>query len=322
MKAKNLVYVLIGSITSGIIVLNLFIGIPSNYVVGDDISTIPIDLGGYEYSIGENTVEELVGYRVSNQEVNSRVRKISGNIMSYIRYQEVIDNTPGENLGEKDNVDSSNINSGSHNAIYKSLTDGMAKGYSKESSSITDVKVGDLLSEHKNFLTLPLKKEFMKTTSGFGVRKDPINSNSNSGKLPFHTGIDLAGEGINGSSIYAISHGRVSLIQKSDSGYGNLVIVDHGNGLESYYAHMSNISEDIREGDLISAGTVLGFVGSTGRSTGPHLHLEINIDGVAIDPQIFIDYMREGNSVEFIDQEYLDKNKISPIEVSKSMGGI
>ena len=116
-------------------------------------------------------------------------------------------------------------------------------------------------------------------TSPFGARLDPFL-----GRPALHTGVDLR-EGY-GSDIRATGAGRVVLAGVA-GGYGNMVEVDHGNGLTTRYAHMGEIS--VAEGQTVARGTVLGHVGATGRATGPHLHYEVRIDGEPVDPTRFMD---------------------------------
>lgn len=111
-------------------------------------------------------------------------------------------------------------------------------------------------------------------TSAFGWRTDPIT-----GEMRWHSGVDF-GAGF-GANIYATGDGVVSTAGWHD-GYGNHVIIDHGNGLQTLYGHMSSILTSA--GSSVSIGDVIGLVGSTGRSTGPHLHYELRQDGQAIDP--------------------------------------
>jgi hypothetical protein len=111
-------------------------------------------------------------------------------------------------------------------------------------------------------------------TSSFGWRTSPIR-----GGADFHTGQDFARP--HGSSVTAVSRGIVVYTGWS-GGYGNLVRVRHANGVESWYAHLSTVN--VRAGDEVGAGVRLGAVGSTGNSTGPHLHLEIRVDDQPVDP--------------------------------------
>lgn len=115
-------------------------------------------------------------------------------------------------------------------------------------------------------------------SSGFGVRSDPFL-----GRPAMHTGLDFRAS--TGDPVRATASGKVVSAGWA-GGYGRMVEIDHGNGLATRYGHMSKIS--VRVGDQIQIGQVVGEVGSTGRSTGPHLHYETRIDGEAVDPQRFL----------------------------------
>ena len=128
---------------------------------------------------------------------------------------------------------------------------------------------------------LPLRKPVdgeIDMSSGFGVRLDPF-----AGRPAMHTGIDFRGE--NGEEIRVTAAGTVVSAGWS-GGYGRMIEVDHGNGFATRYGHLSEI--DVRVGQTLKAGQVVGRMGSTGRSTGPHLHYETRIDGEAVDPQRFL----------------------------------
>jgi murein DD-endopeptidase MepM/ murein hydrolase activator NlpD len=115
-------------------------------------------------------------------------------------------------------------------------------------------------------------------TSGFGVRSDPFL-----GRPAMHTGLDFRAQ--MGDPVRATANGKVASSGWA-GGYGRMVEIDHGNGLSTRYGHLSEIS--VKVGDIIKIGQVIGAVGSTGRSTGPHLHYETRIDGDAVDPQKFL----------------------------------
>ena len=115
-------------------------------------------------------------------------------------------------------------------------------------------------------------------TSGFGVRIDPFL-----GRPAMHTGLDF--RAASGDPVRATANGKV-VSSGWAGGYGRMVEIDHGNGLSTRYGHLSEIS--VKVGDQIRIGQVIGAVGSTGRSTGPHLHYETRIDGEAVDPQKFL----------------------------------
>lgn len=115
-------------------------------------------------------------------------------------------------------------------------------------------------------------------SSPFGVRLDPFL-----GRPAMHTGIDLRGE--IGEPVHATAAGTVTIAGR-DGGYGNMVEINHGGGLATRYGHLSEI--DVKVGDKIHIGQVIGKIGSTGRSTGPHLHYETRVNGEAVNPQKFL----------------------------------
>lgn len=116
-------------------------------------------------------------------------------------------------------------------------------------------------------------------SSKFGYRSDPFN------KRPAgHKGLDLASR--TGNKIKVMARGKVIEVKHSNQGYGNLVVVDHGNGFVTKYAHMHKIY--VKNGDYLKTEDAIGEVGSTGRSTGPHLHYEILYRGHPVDPMPFI----------------------------------
>jgi murein DD-endopeptidase MepM/ murein hydrolase activator NlpD len=116
------------------------------------------------------------------------------------------------------------------------------------------------------------------TTSNFGPRTDPFTGGS-----AMHSGMDFRGE--TGTPVYAAGAGKV-ITAEASGGYGNLVEIDHGHGVTTRYAHLSAI--EVAVGQSVQAGARVGLVGSTGRSTGPHLHYETRNAGTAIDPQKFL----------------------------------
>ncbi len=115
-------------------------------------------------------------------------------------------------------------------------------------------------------------------SSPFGMRLDPFL-----GRPAIHTGIDLRGE--IGEPVHATAAGRVTIAGR-EGGYGNMVEISHGNGLATRYGHLSQI--DVKVGQTVRIGEIIGKIGSTGRSTGPHLHYETRINGEAVDPQKFL----------------------------------
>jgi murein DD-endopeptidase MepM/ murein hydrolase activator NlpD len=120
-------------------------------------------------------------------------------------------------------------------------------------------------------------------TSKFGYRRHPIT-----GRRSMHMGIDIAAK--SGSDIVAMADGLV-IFSGRKSGYGNIVEVRHANGLETRYAH--NQRNVVNEGDLVRKGEVIAKLGSTGRSTGPHVHFEVRRNGEAVDPMRYLDLSKK-----------------------------
>lgn len=118
-------------------------------------------------------------------------------------------------------------------------------------------------------------KDLKRTASGWGWRLDPIYKTNK-----FHEGLDFSAP--IGTEIYVTGDGVVKTVHKSAIGYGKYVEVDHGFGYTTLYAHMSEFK--VRVGQKVKRGEVIGFVGNTGKSTGPHLHYEVRIKGKAVNP--------------------------------------
>jgi murein DD-endopeptidase MepM/ murein hydrolase activator NlpD len=118
--------------------------------------------------------------------------------------------------------------------------------------------------------------------SAFGSRNDPF-----SGEGAFHTGIDLAAP--RGTAVRVTADGVVTT-QGWSGGYGKLLIVDHGNGFETYYAHLSAFL--VVPGQEVTRGQVIAFSGGTGRSTGPHVHYEVRLHGTPLNPYPFLPRMQ------------------------------
>lgn len=116
-------------------------------------------------------------------------------------------------------------------------------------------------------------------SSGFGYRRDPFT-----GGGAMHSGLDFRGP--TGSPIYSAAKGKVSFAGRK-SGYGKVIEISHGNGLMTRYAHMSAFRAHV--GQEVAAGDVIGAIGSTGRSTGPHLHFEVRINDRAVNPRPFLE---------------------------------
>jgi murein DD-endopeptidase MepM/ murein hydrolase activator NlpD len=134
---------------------------------------------------------------------------------------------------------------------------------------------------NRALVAVPIRKPLageIETTSGYGVRMDPFYRSP-----AMHTGLDFRGS--TGEPVRATAAGKV-VTAGWNGGYGKMVEIDHGNGLSTRYGHLSAV--DVEEGQTVRVGHVVGKIGSTGRSTGPHLHYETRIDGDAVDPQKFL----------------------------------
>lgn len=126
----------------------------------------------------------------------------------------------------------------------------------------------------------PFKSGYVKTSS-YGWRIHPIYGNRK-----FHTGVDIVGKG--SKHIYPVNNGTVAFVKYSKTGYGHHILINHGGGIWSLYAHMSKIY--VKAGQSVNKNTILGLEGSTGASTGSHLHLEIrkSQNGSQVNPITFL----------------------------------
>ncbi|MCB0764698.1 MAG: M23 family metallopeptidase, partial [Flavobacteriales bacterium] len=135
------------------------------------------------------------------------------------------------------------------------------------------------------------------TAGGFGMRIHPIH------KIPkFHAGMDFTAK--QGTPIYATGDGRVTFADYSTNGYGLHVIVDHGFDYETLYAHLSELK--VRNGQKVKRGDVIGLVGNTGLSAGPHLHYEVHKGGEAVDPANY--YFNDLDAAEYARMMELSRN--------------
>lgn len=123
---------------------------------------------------------------------------------------------------------------------------------------------------------LPLPLSGSRLTSGFGIRRHPLLGGWRS-----HSGVDLSAR--LGSPVVATADGTVTQANWH-GGYGLLVAIDRGDGVQIRYAHLSRLN--VKAGQTVRTGDVVGYVGSTGRSTGPHLHYEVRVNGTPIDPSV------------------------------------
>jgi len=147
-----------------------------------------------------------------------------------------------------------------HRAVWFESADGSVRGYFTPEGQ----------GMRKAFLRAPV--DFTRISSGFNPhRLHPI-----SGRVRAHQGVDYAAP--TGTAIWAAGDGRIQFAGRK-GGYGNAVIIDHGRGITTLYGHMSRFARAMRSGRRVTQGEVIGYVGSTGAATGPHLHYEYRVDG-------------------------------------------
>lgn len=155
--------------------------------------------------------------------------------------------------------------------VYKTWDTANIHCYNYDLTKMTDTIILPLTYDKGCDFNMPI---IGYTTSSFGYRR---------GRPHFGIDIDLE----TGDTVRCVFDGRVRIAKKS-KGYGNVVVVRHNNGLETIYAHLSKLT--VKPDDIVSAGTVLGLGGSTGKSTGSHLHFEARYLGNAINPASFVDF--------------------------------
>ena len=140
------------------------------------------------------------------------------------------------------------------------------------------VKNKEELLSHTPAIQPVSNKDLSRIASGFGSRIDPVYKT-----VKFHYGLDFAAP--QGTPIYATADGTVTTAGSTGNGYGNHVVINHGYGYETLFGHMVRVK--VSNGQAIKRGEVIGWVGSTGKSTGPHCHYEVHKNGEKIDPIYF-----------------------------------
>lgn len=161
----------------------------------------------------------------------------------------------------------------------KQNLDKLTKRIVVHSKSLDEIKI---LAENKEALLAsipaiqPVKNSDLKRmASGYGMRYDPIYK-----FRKMHAGMDFSAPV--GTEVYATGDAVVKEVRRDRSGYGNIIILDHGFGVETYYAHLSKFN--VRVNQKVTRGEIIGFVGNTGKSTGPHLHYEVRRNGDPVNP--------------------------------------
>lgn len=139
---------------------------------------------------------------------------------------------------------------------------------------------------------LPVDKDVFNISSRYGYRIDPFTK-----ELAMHHGVDIGAADENGKSliegkpVYAFLGGRV-LFAGDKGDLGNTVVIDHGN-IKTTYGHLKSIDASVKVGEMVSVGQVIGTVGNTGRSTGPHLHFELSVGDTTVDPLPYLEKLAQ-----------------------------
>lgn len=166
-------------------------------------------------------------------------------------------------------------------SIAKTLSNLKSRAIAQEKSykEVVDlVKDKEKLLAHTPAIQPVSNKDLNRIASGFGYRIDPVYKT-----VKFHAGLDFSAP--QGTPIYATADGNVNIAGSTGNGYGNHVVINHGYGYETLYGHMVRVK--VRRGQSVKRGEVIGWVGSTGKSTGPHCHYEVHKNGQKIDPIYF-----------------------------------
>ena len=145
--------------------------------------------------------------------------------------------------------------------------------------------------------------DLKRMASGYGWRIDPVY-----GVSKFHAGMDFTAP--TGTEIYATGKGVAVKVSYSTGGYGNRVIIDHGYGYQTLYAHLSEFA--VKQGETVHRGQVIGYVGNTGKSVGPHLHYEVHKNGEKVNPVYF--YYQDLDDEQFEEMIRLSENTGSSLD--------
>jgi murein DD-endopeptidase MepM/ murein hydrolase activator NlpD len=167
------------------------------------------------------------------------------------------------------------------NSLYKSIDTLYARAKAQQASYS---QLAGLLKNKEQLLAAtpaiqPVSnKDLNRIASGYGYRIDPIYKT-----IKMHAGLDFTAP--QGTPIYATADGTIKTAGHSDGGYGNYVVINHGYGYETLYGHMVRVKA--RQGQRVKRGEIIGYVGNTGKSTGPHCHYEVHKNGQKLDPVYF-----------------------------------
>jgi murein DD-endopeptidase MepM/ murein hydrolase activator NlpD len=247
--------------------------------------------GGSESALAQNAVvkkianlEDRLG-DIQKQQVALLGELRDGATSQIDRYQRIVSMTglPVEEVADKVGMNSRNGMGGPLlPEIRAAAIDGVTDEFEKQFAEIAQTysRLDNLTTALSRLpLVTPIATGLYRSTSGFGYRVDPFT-----GRVAFHAGADMAGDF--GTAVLASAAGRVVAAERRGP-YGNMVEIDHGRGIRTRYGHLQSII--VKPGDMVQFRQKIATMGSTGRSTGPHLHYEIWFNNVVRDPTKFFD---------------------------------
>jgi murein DD-endopeptidase MepM/ murein hydrolase activator NlpD len=235
--------------------------------------------------------QENANLRYSYRLLNSEVNELNERMAALEKrdnsvYRSIFESDPVPDSARAKSVERidelKRVSEMSEDYLVNSITNSLEKLFNRASyQQKSFVEIEKLIESKEDLLAaIPAiqpvsNKDLERIASGFGYRIDPVY------KIPkMHAGLDFTAP--TGTPIYATADGTVKLANFNSSGYGNHVIINHGYGYETLYGHMVRIKA--RVGQKVKRGDIIGWVGSTGKSTGPHCHYEVHKNGDPVDP--------------------------------------
>lgn len=292
---KKTIYGALGVSASGLILATMLVSMPKAYV-GSHVSEIDTELtedDNFDFWEDEEAVEDSDGeedlpdlfntYHLTEATIDSLVHSNVFNIgrIDPMRYNSTSNKEDESKKGPKFTWEDAEAET--------EIAENETIGYDTNAEPgeggdvLKSVATNDLAERFKRYGVLPVSEEVYGVSSEFGPRVNPIGDSK---EKVFHTGLDIWSDNISGKEVYSMLPGVVSHVGNNPAGYGQHIIVDH-DGFKTLYAHFTT-TPNYKVGDNVAAGDTLGLVGSTGRSTGPHLHIEIDVEGVKINPKPFM----------------------------------
>lgn len=268
-----------GFIAASLVTAALIVWIGFKYIGSPNEKILRQQLSDYEDNY------ELVNKRLSKlQELMTELEKRDNQVYRSIFEADPIPDSARAKTFEK-SKEIILIQQMGDNELVNSISEQLNNMLARASFQVKSYKEIDQMVRDKQKLlsSIPAiqpvsNKDLKQIASGFGYRIDPVYK-----VTKFHAGLDFAAP--QGTPIYATADGRVRSSGMDNGGYGNHVIIDHGYGYETLYGHMVRIK--VRAGNSVKRGELIGWVGNTGKSTGPHCHYEVHRKGTPVDPIYF-----------------------------------